>query len=304
MPSIHERVEQTAATTTPSLGRVGRWMAAHPIQTLSHSADEIASQTGTSVAAVNRFSRAAGFRSFSDLKSAWGAELQSVMDPVRKLVAGRSSKNASRAETQGIDLAAIERALERAPVERAAGRLLKARQVWVLGLGMSSHVAAYAADALEPYLRVVRPLAGTGGTEQVLRHLLHCGRGDVLLVISLPRYSRDIIRLANFARQRGAHAMAITDSAAAPLAQIAQTLLLAPAEHPWLPSSTVGAVALVEALAGAVMRLNPDAQRVASDLSEAVLAHLETHTPQTHTPETHTPETHTPKSNRPPKEKT
>ena len=126
----------------------------------------------------------------------------------------------------------------------------------------------------------------------------------MLLVISLPRYSRDIIRLANFARQRGAHAMAITDSAAAPVAQVAQTLLLAPAEHPWLPSTAIGAVALAEALAGAVMKLNPDAQRVASDLSEAVLAHLETHTPKSRTPKSRTPKSRTPKINQPQKEPT
>lgn len=276
MTSIHDRIEQATVNASPSLGRVGRWMAAHPIQTLSHSADEIAAQTGTSVAAVNRFSRAAGFQGFSDLKIAWGDELQSIMDPVRKLDSVRGADVADTAGRRGVDLSGIQRALALAPVERAAGRLMKARQVWVLGLGMSSHIAGYAADVLAPYLPQVRPLTGEGGTEQVARRLLHCGKGDVLMALSLPRYSKDVVRLADFTRERGAHVIAVTDSPDAPLARVAQTLLVAPAEHPWLSSTAIGALALVEALTGAVMKLNPDARRIAGELSEAVLSHLTT----------------------------
>ena len=38
-----DRIEAAAADASPSLSRVGRWMSTHPIRTLSHSADEIAS---------------------------------------------------------------------------------------------------------------------------------------------------------------------------------------------------------------------------------------------------------------------
>src|SRR5499427_8672007 len=84
-----DRIESAVAETSPSLSRVGRWMSSHPIRTLSHSAEEIALLTGTSVAAVNRFARAAGFEGFTHLKTQLGDELQSNVAPLRKLAAAR-----------------------------------------------------------------------------------------------------------------------------------------------------------------------------------------------------------------------
>src|SRR5262249_29155160 len=149
-----------------------------------------------------------------------------------------------------------------------------ARQVLALGLGTSGYLAGYAAHVLMPYLPHVWALAGEGGTEEAARRLSRCGRGDVLIGVSLPRYSKDTVRLAQFARERGAHVIAVTDALTAPLAATADAVLLAPSEHSVMPSSAVGAVAVIEAVAVAVMRLIPDAAQIAREMSELVLSHL------------------------------
>lgn len=261
---------------SPSLSRVGRWMSTHPIRTLSHSAEEIASLTGTSVAAVNRFACAAGFEGFSHLKTVLGDELQSTVEPLRKLRGAKAKGRSANAKTAAavIDAEALLRATTLPQIPRAAGRLLKARQVLVLGLGTSGYLAGYAAHALMPFLPRVWALAGEGGTEEAARRLSRCGRGDVLIAVSLPRYSKDTVRLARFARERGAHIIAITDAASAPLVAVADACLLAPSEHPVMPSSAVGALAVIEAIAAAVMRLIPDAALIASEMSELVASHL------------------------------
>jgi DNA-binding MurR/RpiR family transcriptional regulator len=269
MSRAQERIESAAADATPSLSRVGRWMSAHLIQTLSHSAEEIAGLTGTSVAAINRFSRAAGFDGFSHLKAVLGDELQSAVEPVRKLGSARA-----RATPATLDAQALHHAAAAPQIQRAAGRLMKARQTWLVGLGASSHLAGYAAHVLMPFLAHVWPVAGEGGTEEAARRLTRCERGDVLVAVSLPRYSKDTVRLATFARERGAYVIAITDALTAPLAAAADALLLAPSEHAVMPSSAVGALAVIESLASAVMKLNPDALRIARDLSDMVLTHL------------------------------
>jgi DNA-binding MurR/RpiR family transcriptional regulator len=273
-----DRIESAAADASPSLSRVGRWMSVHPIRTLSHSAEEIASLTGTSVAAINRFARAAGFEGFAHLKTELGEELQSAVDPLRKLAPRKSEsrRHRGRAETPALDAEAIRRATTGPQIPRAAGRLLKARQALTLGLGTSAYLAGYAAHALTPYLPRVWAVAGEGGTEEAARRLSRCGRGDVLISVSLPRYSKDTVRLTEFAREHGAYVVAITDAASAPLAAKADSLLLAPSEHPVMPSSAVGALAVIEAVAAEVARLNPDAAQVAREMSELVLSYLAT----------------------------
>jgi DNA-binding MurR/RpiR family transcriptional regulator len=273
-----DRIESAVAETSPSLSRVGRWMSTHPIRTLSHSAEDIAALTGTSVAAINRFARAAGFEGFTDLKAVLGDELQSAVEPLHKLRPAKAKARSARAGPKApvIDAEKLQRAIAGPQIQRVAGRLLKARQALLLGLGTSSYLAGYAAHALTPYLLRVWAVAGEGGTEEAARRLSRCGRGDVLVAVSLPRYSKDTVRLTSFARERGAYVVAITDSTRAPLAETAHLLLLAPSEHPVMPSSALGALAVIEAIAAKVAQLNPDAARVAREMSELVLSYLAT----------------------------
>src|SRR5262245_22084594 len=156
-------------------------MSTHPIRTLSHSAEEIAALTGTSVAAVNRFARAAGFEGFAHLKTTLGEELQSTVAPLGKLrPAGRPAKSKPPAPAGD---GGQQRGVAGPGLQRAAGRLLKARQVLLLGLGTSTYLAGYAAHVLTPYLAHVWTVAGEGGTEEAARRLARCGRGDVLVAI-------------------------------------------------------------------------------------------------------------------------
>jgi DNA-binding MurR/RpiR family transcriptional regulator len=147
----------------------------------------------------------------------------------------------------------------------------------LLGLGASSFVAGYGAHLLMPYLPRVWPLSMNDGTEAAARRLTRGAGADVLVAISLPRYSAETVRLARFARERGVSVVAITDSPRAPLVGVAQIVLPVPAEHAVMPSSAVGALAMVEALAAEVMQLSPDAVRIAQELSEAVLSDLTPH---------------------------
>src|SRR5215813_11769061 len=85
MDRVLEKIRSATASASLSLIHVGQWIMERPVETLSMSAEEIASRTGASVAAINRFSKAAGFDGFADLKVQLGRELQSAMEPVDKL---------------------------------------------------------------------------------------------------------------------------------------------------------------------------------------------------------------------------
>lgn len=263
-----EQLQIAATESSPSLMRVGQWMTTNPIQTLSQSAEEIAVLTGTSVAAINRFSRVAGFKGFADLKAQLGVELQSAQERIQKL-------GNPQAESE---LPAISQAISEAAtgplVSRVAGQMMKARRVWLVGFGSSSYLAGYAAHALLPYLDSVASVSGEGGSEEATLRLTRCGKGDVMIALTLPLYSKDTVHLARFARSRGVHVVAITDAASSPVAAIAHTLLLAPASHPVLPSSSIGMLAVIEALVANVLKLNPDAARLARELTESVMPHL------------------------------
>ena len=113
-----------------------------------------------------------------------------------------------------------------------------------------------------------------GGNENAAYRLAAITDQDVLLAISLPRYSIDTLQLSRFASERGATVLAITDSPASPLSSIARHVLFAPADHPVLTSSSIAVLALIEGLVAGVMARNKEAVKLATELTESVMSYL------------------------------
>ncbi|MBI3229230.1 MAG: MurR/RpiR family transcriptional regulator [Burkholderiales bacterium] len=144
----------------------------------------------------------------------------------------------------------------------------------VMGFGLSSHLAGMLALHLQPFCNHVVEVVAYGGTEVAAGHLAQIGEKDILIVISFPRYANDAIRLAQFARDHGTCVIAITDSTASPLAKLGHHLLLAPSNHPVLPSSSISCLAVIEALVASLMASNKKNVEKAIKLTEALSAYL------------------------------
>jgi DNA-binding MurR/RpiR family transcriptional regulator len=145
----------------------------------------------------------------------------------------------------------------------------------VLGFGLSSQLAGMLSLHLQPFCPQVIEVAGQGGTEVAAGHLANITSQDVLVVISFPRYSNDVIRLAQFAAQRDACVVSITDSPASALAKVANHVLYAQSTHPVLPSSATAAMAVIEALVVSLMVSNKDNVAKAARLTDAISTWLQ-----------------------------
>ncbi len=278
--TLLNRLRQSALEGTPAIRKVGLWIAAHPLRAISLSADEIAVQARASQAAVNRYATHAGFAGLAELRTALAAELQEAHEPITKLreQSDVETSHPLSSAQEGLLQAAEE--LDLQVLDQCAQRLLDARHVYTIGLGMSHYVAGFAASAFMPYVQGATHLSEGGGTEQILRRMSRLGPGDVVLAITVPRYSMDIVTLARFARDRGATVIALTDAAASPLVGVADTVLLAPARHSVLSHSYVSVTAVLEALLERVVRLNPQAEAITVELIDTVLPHLQVRVPE------------------------
>ncbi|KVZ51269.1 hypothetical protein WL18_31810 [Burkholderia ubonensis] len=274
-PGAIERIHHASATASDALKPVARWLASHSLDAATLTIEEVAQACGGSVASVNRFAKHAGYRGFSELKADLAAVVRQALQPVEKLAAQATQEGigAWLADHQR-NLAAMDSSLQTERLAQVVTRIVASNAVYCLGLGLSTYLTGLLADTLMPYHRRVVWAAAGGGSEQAARHMTHIGAGDTLIAISLPRYSRDTVELARFARERGAFVVALTDNPTAPLAAAADAVLLAPAEHRVLSSSSVAMVALVETLASEVLKATPQTQAVAAALSQTVLPYL------------------------------
>ena len=269
-----DRIREGARDASPALTVVAQWMLRHTAQAATLGIEDIAQACGSSPASVNRMARAAGYAGFAELKSELALVMRATIDPIEKL-RDEKGKNILGSTAQYVEMGKAN--LEKLNHENSAADIVEAAKllstkgrIYVLGFGLTSHVCAWFADALTPFSHSVSALSVSGGTEQSASRMSTIGKGDVLVAMSLPRYSRDTVHLAKFARDRGAAVIAIVDSHAAPLANEADLRLFVSAAHPVLPSSYVALQLLCEGLVAEVMRRNPAAVSMAAELTESV----------------------------------
>jgi len=278
--SLGQALLRVLAEGSASNRAIADYLLRNQVRVTALGIEELAEACEVSTATISRFTRDLGFRNYAAMRGAVAETLQSVLQPVEKLrstIARRAAAASPALESLGYAEAAIaatSRALAGAQLDRIGTMLTKARTVYVLGFGLSSFLAGTLAMHLQPFCHHVVEAAASGGTEVAASHLATIGAKDVLVVISLPRYTLDAVSLTRFARAGGATVVSITDSPASPLAELGHHVLYAPSAHPVLPSSSSAALAIIEALAVSLMTSSQANVAKAARHTEAIAAYL------------------------------
>lgn len=258
----------------------------NPVRATAWGIEELAANTDTSTATLSRFARTVGFSGFAALRSGMADALQTALQPafhpVNKLRdalqrKGKGSNNPIIAESLEASLANLQAAaagLNPALLISTAHKILAAETVYILGFGISAHLSAMLALDLQPFCRQAINVVEFGGTEVAAGRLMNIGPKDLLISISFPRYASDAVMLTRYARDRGAHVIALTDSMASPLTAWSHDVLIAPATHPVLSSSYSAALLVIEALVTSLMISGDNQVNQAEKLTDAISAYL------------------------------
>jgi DNA-binding MurR/RpiR family transcriptional regulator len=287
---IGRRLVELAATASPSNRLIADFLLRNPIRVTAWSIEDLSAAIPVSTATVSRFARTMGFKGYPDLRASMAETLQSILRPVEKLrdVIERAAPAGSPL-TEGLEttLDSVRQAaagLDPEQLQRIVARLQGASTVYVMGFGLSAHLAGILSLGLQPFCPQLINVVEFGGTEVAAGRLMNVGPGDVLIAISVPRYAADALQLTAYARDRGAEVVTITDSPASPLARLSDDVLLAPAAHPVLSSSLAAALLVVEALLTALMTSSRANVVQAAKLTEAISAYLVRQEPEPRTP--------------------
>lgn len=268
------------ATGSASQRQIADYLLRNQMRVIALGIEELADSCRVSTATISRFARDIGQKNYSAMRGAMAETLQALLQPVDKLRhtierrARATSPVTESLEYAAANIAATSGALALTDMHAVVRHLTLAQVVYVMGFGLSANLAGMLVQHLQPFCPHVVEVVGIGGSEVAAGHLVNLTASDVLVVISFPRYTLDCIGLASFARDRGARIVALTDSPASPLAELADHALYAQSTHPVLPSSASAALAMIEALAVALMVSNKDNVDKAARLSEVIAAYL------------------------------
>lgn len=251
-----------------------------PVFIATHGIEDVSRASGISASTISRYVRDLGIDSYAAFRADVADRVHALIAPVTKLenrlaeAAGTSSPAEASLATAQSHLGALADRETAAALRQASEMLRQARHVWIMGFGLSAHLAAILALGLEPYRDGILNVVQYGGTEVAAGRVMAAGEGDVVIAISFPRYSSDVVQLARMARATGARLIALTDSPAAPLAQACDHLLIAPAQHPVLSSSCLPGLAIIEALVSQFLMSDPAHVERAKRLAASMAAYL------------------------------
>jgi DNA-binding MurR/RpiR family transcriptional regulator len=244
---------------SPQLRKAARFVIDRPREVALLSMREQARRAGVQPATMTRLAQFLGLKGYEAVRSMHAEVVRrAAMDFSGK--AGRQiSTQRSRGELSlsGEIIAALvsqTQALgERESLDRiasAAALLSRAERIFCLGLRSSFPVAWHAHYVMSLVRTGVILVDGIGGL--VGDALRSASRRDALLVASVHPYTRATLASARYAAERRLPIVAITDSAVAPLAELADIAVLASTDSPAFYHSMVPAFAAAELLAAVV----------------------------------------------------
>jgi len=264
-----------------ALFKVAYFILQNPWLSPTLNIERMAEGAHTSTAAVNRLANHMGYNGFTGLREALVRHLLELVSPadlVQHEVAHHPERGfdlSQQVRLSNGNLEAVLNANDDAQFEALVTAIGQATNLYILGFGNSHYLAGLAASCLIPHCAHVITLNMEGGSENATYRLATISEGDVLLTLALPPYTRDTLRMAQYAVGRGATVLAITDSPASPLVDIADHCLYASPQHPVLRNSKVALVAVIEALATAVRLRNHEPVNESIRLAEDALAYIQ-----------------------------
>jgi DNA-binding MurR/RpiR family transcriptional regulator len=267
---LDERILGVLEELTAKQQRLARVLLDNKVTLAFASADELGRRAGVDPATVVRFSRRLGYAGFSDLRQAVRDSLPqflTALDKARRSLEAHEEAGSVVASVFGREMANIEETAQLcdgAALDTAIAAISQAERIFVLGFGVEAPVA----DLLVHHLMHVGVAAhrAPASVNDAAIDIASVTPRDLVITVAVWRYLRNTYDLTLAARRLGATTIALTDSAASPVAPHADVVLVAATHSPELSISVAGLVALASALATGVALAHP--QRTLSTLAK------------------------------------
>jgi Transcriptional regulators len=231
---------------------IAKYIEEHYDKVAFMTASKLGATVGVSESTVVRFATEIGYTGYPELQQAMQEMIRNKLTSVQRMevTASRIGNNDILDSVFNQDIDIIRRTMEETPHEdfyRSVDAIVKARKIYILGARSSLALATFLSYYFNLIFENVLLVQSTSEGE-IFEQMIRVDERDVVIGISFPRYSRKAVKAMNFAHNRGATVVAITDSALSPLAMEADNLLLARSDIASIVDSLVAPLSLINAL--------------------------------------------------------
>lgn len=216
------------------------------------TASKIGEIVGVSESTVVRFANTLGYDGYPSLQSELQELTKNKLTTVQRLSMSEEDysdkyvgiKKILKTDMDNIKETADE--IDCEVFEKVVDSILNAKRVYILGLRSSNTLAAYLGFYLGLILDDVTVVSI--GISDIFEQLIRVKKGDLVIGISYPRYSRRTLDALTYVKEQDCKIIGITDSHASPLVDMADHTLYAKSNMVSFVDSLVAPMSLINAL--------------------------------------------------------
>ncbi|MBP3677815.1 MAG: MurR/RpiR family transcriptional regulator, partial [Agathobacter sp.] len=176
---------------------------------------------GVSESTVVRFAMSLGYKGYPEFQKALEELVRNKLNSVQRMEVtyGRISQSAILETVLQSDADKLKTTLEKidhSAFELAVDTILNARNIYIVGIRSCAPLASFLSFYLTLMFDNVR-LLHTNSSSEIFEQMVRIGEEDVIIGISFPRYSMRTLKALEFANNRSAKVITITDSIHSPM---------------------------------------------------------------------------------------
>ena len=207
---------------------------------------------GVSESTVVRFAMSLGYKGYPEFQKALEELVRNKLNSVQRMEVtyGRISQSEILETVLQSDADKLKTTLEKidhSAFELAVNTILNARNIYIVGIRSCAPLASFLSFYLNLMFDNVR-LLHTNSASEIFEQMVRINEDDVIIGISFPRYSMRTLKALEFANNRSAKVITITDSIHSPMNLYSSCNLIADSDMASIVDSLVAPLSVINAL--------------------------------------------------------
>ncbi|MBR3276849.1 MAG: MurR/RpiR family transcriptional regulator [Eubacterium sp.] len=249
---LFSRISQNYKSFSKGQKKIADFIENHYEQAVFMTASRLAESAGVSESTAVRFAVSLGYSGYPEFRRELEGMIMNRLNSVERMEVtyGNISESEILDKVMLSDVEKIRKTLEhcdREMFKTAVETILAAKRVYVIGIRSCAPLAAFLSFYLNQVLDDVR-LVSTSNSSEIFEQMVRLTNEDVVIGISFPRYSMRTLKALEFANNRNARVIAITDSIHSPLNLYSSCNLIARSDMASIVDSLVAPLSLINAL--------------------------------------------------------
>ena len=216
------------------------------------TAAKLGEAVGVSESTVVRFATHLGYKGYPEFQKALEEQVKNKLNSVQRMEITYGRINQSKIldtvmRSDADKLHSTLAKLDEHVFDLAVDTILNAKHIYIIGLRSCAPLASFMAFYFNLIFDNVH-LVQTNSASEIFEQMMRVGRDDVVIGISFPRYSMRTLKAMEFANNRSAKVITLTDSVHSPMNLYSSCNLIADSDMASIVDSLVAPLSVINAL--------------------------------------------------------